>query len=193
MRKCLGFIALMVFTFSSVMAANSTPLVPASFTTKAEFSVDNTSLSLSSAVATIEQRRGAPGYSWVRIYFYSFPPTATDLVRIANGDVSSMDKKWMKLADKHDNSYNVSHAVIQLSVDRNFKVWQVDMSVPGHSCTIAPSEPDIEKLLQDYRFDGKALRLRSKGSYICDMSFLKSLNSKYYWNINLKLPVFAKE
>jgi hypothetical protein len=191
MRRFFGFIVPVVFAIANVVARSS-PLAPDSFSTNAAFSVDRTSLSLSTVVATIEQRRGAPGYSSMRIYFYSFPPTSDDLAGIASGDVSSMDKRWTKLANNHDNSYNVSHAVIQLSVDKNFKVWQVDMSVPGHSCTIAPFEPDVKKVLQDYRFDGKTLRLKSKGSYICDMSFMKIPNSKYYWDINVETPVFAK-
>ena len=168
-------------------AADSSPLVSNSFSTNAKFAVDNRSLSLSSAVATIEARPGSPGYSWVRVYFYSFSPTADDLTDIANGNVDSMDKKWTKLADKHDNSYNSSRAVIQLSVDKKFKVWQVDMSIPGRSCTIAPYEPDVRKFLQDYRFDGKILRLKSKGSYMCEHV------GKFDWDINVETHVYAKK
>jgi len=193
-----GFLVLI--TLASLAIACSAPssktldtLTSQTFNTNAKFGVDSTSLVLSTAVATIEARPGATGYSWLRIYFYSFPPTAVDLTAIANGNIDSMEASWMKLADKHDNSYNTSHAVIQLSVDKNSKVWQVDMSIPGHSCTIAPFEQDVSSFLQDYRFDGKTLRLRSKGTHLCDMSLNNAPNVKFHWDIDLETSVFAKK
>ena len=66
------------------------------------------------------------------------------MTAIAKGDVTSMDKKWERLADRHDNSYNVSNAFIQFTVDKDYKVWQADMAVPGHSCTIAPFQKDVK-------------------------------------------------
>lgn len=166
---------------------------PNSFATKASFAVNDTTLFLSTVVSTIEARPNAPGYSWVKIHFYSFPPTSEDLTSITNGDVGSMDKKWMRLADKHDTSYNTSNAVVVLTLDKDFKVWQVDMSVPGHSCTIAPFEPDVNRFLQQYGFDGKTLKLRSKGSFICDMSSMKLQNQRFDWNIDVESRVFAKK
>jgi hypothetical protein len=183
----LLFAGLTVFIAGNVVAGS--PPSPDSFGTRAEFAFDHDHLSLSSVIATIEPRLGAPGYSWVRIHFYSFPPAAEDLTGIAKGDVASMDKKWTKLADRHDNSYNVSNAVIQLSVDKDHKVWQVDMAVPGHTCTIAPFEKEVEGFLQDYRFDGKNLRLKSMGSYVCDMKFMKIPDQTFSWNIDLTIPV----
>lgn len=162
-RRIAAGVYILFFATALVFAA-SPPPTPDSFGTSAEFAVDQNHLSLSSVIATVEPRLGAPGYSWVRIHFYSFLPAADDLIGIAKGDLTSMDKKWEKLADRHDNSYNVSNAFIQLTVDRDYKVWQADMAVPGHGCTIAPFEKDVKSFLQDYRFDGKNLRLKSKGS-----------------------------
>ena len=164
---------------------------PNSFHTSANFSVDNNAMSLSTAVATIEPRLGAPGYSWLRISFYSFPVAVDDIAGILKGDTGSMDKKWNKKASD-PKDYNISHAVIQFSVDKNLKVWQVDMAVPGHSCTIAPFEPDVKNFLQDYQFDGKNLRLKSKGSYVCDMKFMGIPNQKFGWDIDLNTAVFEK-
>jgi hypothetical protein len=164
---------------------------PSSFHTNANFSVDNDAMSLSTAVATIEPRLGAPGYSWLRVSFYSFPVTADDLAGILKGDTGSMDKKHnMKASNPKD--YNNSYAMIQLSVDKDFKVWQVDMSVPGHGCTIAPYEKDVATFLQDYQLDGKNLRLKSKGSYVCDMKFMGIPNQKFGWEIDLRTEVFQK-
>src|SRR5579864_1442980 len=176
-----------VFIFTLLLAGNvfagSPPATPDSFDTAARFAVGNRHLSLSSVIATIEPRLGAPGYSWIRIHFYSFPPAAEDMAGIAKGDVTSMDRKWEKLAAKHDNSYNVSNAVIQLAVDKDNKVWQVDMAVPGHSCTIAPFEKDLKSFLQDYRFDGQNLKLKSKGSYVCNMN----PDQTFTWDIDLTI------
>jgi hypothetical protein len=160
---------------------------PSSFKTNARFSVDKTAMSLSTAVATVEPRAGAPGYSWLRIYFYSFPVAPGDLASIVNGNVEPLEKKWEKRADRPAD-YNTSHAVIQLSMDSAFKVWQVDMSIPGSGCTIAPSEEEVKKFLQEYHFDGKTLRLRSKAAYVCQMKPPRT----FRWDINLDIPVFSK-
>ena len=171
--------------------ANPGNLDPGTFSTKAKFSVDQTAMSLSSAVATIEPRTGAPGYSWVRIHFYSFPLTAEDVAGAMNGDISSMEKKWNKMAS-NPPEYNKSNAVLQLTVDKELKVTQADMSVPGHGCTIAPFEPEVKAFLQTYEFDGKHLKLKSKGSYVCDMKFMGIANQTFGWDVDLNIPVFAK-
>jgi hypothetical protein len=158
--------------------AYSAAIDPSSFNTTAKFSVDRSTMALSTGVATIESRLGAPGYSWVRINFYSFPITAEDIPGVVNGNVQSMDKKWNSKAS-NPNDYNNSSAVIQLSVDSSFKVWQVDMAVPGHTCTIAPFEQDVRNFLQTYQFDGKKLKLKSKGTYVCDMKFIGSANRTF--------------
>ena len=46
--------------------------------------------------------------------------------------------------------------------------------------------------LPGYQFDGKRLTLRGRGSYICDMSFAKSPNRTYGWDLDLNIPVFEK-
>jgi hypothetical protein len=175
----------------SIAFGDDAPTVD-SFRTASSFAVDSTSLALSSAVGTVEPRLGAPGYSWLRVHFYAFSPRPEDLAALAKGDVKSMDSRWTRLADKHDNSYNVSQAVLQLSIDKDFRVWQVDVSVPGHSCTVAPDEASVKAFLQDYSFDGRTLKLRSKGSYICGV--LPAVpTAKYAWNLDVKVPVFRKQ
>ena len=172
-------------------SARPTPIDPSSFKTNATFSVDNRVSSLTTAIATMEARRGAPGYSWIRINFYSFPVATEDLAGAQEGNVESMDKKWMKKSS-NPKEYNSSNAVIQLTVDKDFNVTQVDMAVPGHTCTIAPFEPDVKSFLQNYRFDRKNLRLKSKGSFVCDLKFMGIPNQKFDWDIDLSTPVFEK-
>ncbi len=172
--------------------ADQGPLGPDAFKTSATFAVDDRVMSLSSAIAIIEPRRGIPGYSWLRIYFYSFPPRAEDIASAAKGSIDPMERRWNALA-ANPGRYNTSHAVVQLTIDRDAKVWQVDMSVPGHSCTIASFEPQVRTFLQDYRLAGQKLKLKSSGSYVCDMKFMGIADQKFAWDIDLDAPVFVKE
>jgi hypothetical protein len=172
-------------------SARPTPIDPGTFETNATFSVDNRLSTLSTAIATIEARRNAPGYSWLRINFYSFPPTTEDLTGVLEEKVESRDKKRMKKASNAQDGSS-SNAVIQLSVDKQLRVWQVDMALPGHTCTIAPLEGDVKKFLQNYQFDGKNLKLRSKCSYVCDMKFMGILNQTFGWDMDVSIPVFEK-
>lgn len=156
-------------------------MIPASFTTKARFSTGPTVLSLSTAVATIEPRPGAPAYRWLRVYFYAFPLTPADVARAVRGSIAPLEQRWMSKAAK-PAEYNVSHAVLQFGVDKDGTVWQIDLSVPGHSCTIAASDQEAKAVLQEYRFDGTRLRLKSKGTHTCE---------KFGWDVDLTLPVFT--
>ncbi len=163
---------------------------PKAFETHAVFSIDTDAMTLTSVAATIEPRPGAAGYSWVRMNFYAFKFTAADIAGAMRGRVESMDAKWTRTAGDQ-KVYNHSHAVIQLGVDKDFKVWQIDMSVPGHACTIASSEPLVKSALQEYRFDGTRLRLKSKGSFVCDLG-LAGPNRRFGWDLDLDVPVFQK-
>src|SRR5258707_5247015 len=97
MRGLRLFTALMLGTVGTAFA-DPAPLAPAAFATKATFSVDATALSLSHAIATIEPRAGAPGYSWLRIYFYAFAPMADDVAAAREGSVAAMERRWQLLA-----------------------------------------------------------------------------------------------
>ena len=102
-----------------------------------------------------------------------------------------MDRRWNMLAT-NPALYRTSFASLQLSVDRDFTVWQVDMAVPGHSCTIAPFEADVQKFLQTYQADVHHVSLKSAGSYVCDMKFMGLANQTFRWDVDLDLSVFAK-
>lgn len=159
------------------------------FHTKATLSVDKDAFALSSAVAIREARKYPAGYSWVRIHFYPFPLTSEDLAAARAGDVGPLDRKVNKNSYDPKVRTNAS-GVIQLSVDKDFKVWQVDMSIPGHGCTIAPFEKDVQAFLQEYHYDGKNLRLKSKGSYVCDLRSVGAGEQTFTWDFDVSLPVF---
>jgi len=153
---------------------------PATFQTKARFSTGRTVLNLTSAVATIEPRLGAPGYRWLRVHFYAFPLTPADVAAAIKGNIAPLDRRWKSKA-ANPAEYNVSNAVLQFGVDKDGKVWQIDLSVPGHACTIASSDVEAKALLQDYLFDGLRLRLRTKGAHPCE---------KFAWAVDVAVPVF---
>lgn len=189
--SAFGFV---LFLLGSLVCAGPTKAVslnPSSFKVAAKLSVGDRTISLRSGIAILQARPAAPGYSWLRIYFYSFPLTAEDISGARNGNVESMERKWRKTAG-NPSEYNNSHGVIQLGVDKNFKVWQVDMSVPGYSCTIAPFPKDVEAFLQSYRFDGGNLKLKSKGSYVCGLKVTNVPKQTLGWDLNVDIPVFKK-
>jgi hypothetical protein len=185
-----GPVALLAIIAIGVAAAPAGP-DPAVFRTLARFSVGNTAMTLSSVVAVMEPSRLAAGYSWVRISFYAFPFTAEDIAGASSGSTDSLQRRWNQLA-VNPALYRTSYAAIQLSVDRDFKVWQVDMAVPGHSCTIAPFEADVRRFIQTYQADAKRLRLKSAGSYVCDMKSVGQANETFSWDLDVNLPVFEK-
>jgi len=186
---CLG----VSMTLAVAAAALAGPDVsPDAFKTNAAFFVDDIAAKLSSAIATIEPHKLASDYSWLRIHFYGFPPDGNDIAAAVKGNVQSMEKKFNGLAS-NPALYRTSWAAIQLTVDKDANVAQVDMSVPGKGCTIAPFPQEVTRFLQAYRFDRRTLRLKSKGSFVCDMSFMHVPNQAYSWDIDLNdLPVFAK-
>lgn len=180
--------ALLVTALAPAILAAPAPSAGNSFAATAKFSVDNTVLTFSSAVAVIEPRRNAPGYSWLRIHFYSFALSAEDVAAVQRGDVAYLDDK-AGINSGNPDRHNSSVAIIKLTVDQAFKVWQVDMIIPGHSCTIAPFPNDVQSFLQTYSFDSKRLRLKSKGSYTCDLTAVNDGKQLYSWDFDVTLPV----
>jgi len=190
MRRWWLFVSALLCLIQTALA-DPVPESLAGAKATAKFSVDDAALSLVSAIATVEARRGAPGYSWLRIYFYAFVPDADDIAGAMKGSVQSMERKWEATAVR-PSEYNTSHAVIQLTVDKDARITQVDMSIPGHTCTITPFEPDAMKFAQNYQFHGGKLRLKAKGAHVCDMAFMGIPNQNFAWDIDIDVPVFAK-
>ena len=126
-------------------------------------------------MATIQPRTGSPGYSWLRIYFYGSALSPDDSMAAAKGRVGSIKEKWS--------------AVLQLTVDKDSNVWQVDLALPGHTCTVAESDREAKNALPAFRFDGRRLLLRSTGSHVCDMKSLGIPNQTFEWGVDLDIPV----
>jgi hypothetical protein len=137
----------------------------------ATFSVDGVATVSSTVVATVQPRSGAPGFSWLRIYFYPSALSVSDASGAAAGRVDSIKAKW--------------NAVLQLTVGQDRRVWQVNLSLPGHTCTIAESDRDANKALQQFQFDGTHLRLKTDGSHVCDMKFMGIPDQTFRWTVDL--------
>ena len=142
------------------------------------FGVDGKTTSPSTMVATIQPRTAAPGYSWLRIYFYSSSLTASERANATKGDVESIRTGWA--------------AVLQLTLDKNATVWQIDLSLPGHTCTIAASDRDAKNVLQEFHFDGTRLRVKGKGFHDCDLTSLRIPNQRFEWDMNFETSVITK-
>ena len=139
----------------------------------ARFSVDGVTSVPTVTLATAQPRNGAQEYSWLRIFFYS-AATAADRAKASN---------------PRDLTKTNWSAVLQLTVDKGGTVWQVDLSLPGHTCTIAASDGEARGLLQVFRYDGKSVRLRAQGSHVCDMRSLRTANRTFEWDVDLDVPV----
>mgnify|MGYP001612194471 CR=1 FL=1 len=169
-------------------------LNPGLFDTKAEFTIDGTIRSLSSAVATIETHPAhGPEYLWLEINFYPFTLTDEEIADASNGSLELIKKRrYQEDGNPQALAIYNSQARIVLGMDTNYKIFQVDMSVPGHSCTIAPFEEDVKNFLKEYSFEGEHLRLKSKGSYLCDIPPEEIPDWTFGLNIDLHIPVFKK-
>ena len=125
----------------------------------------------------IQPRVGAPGYSWLRVYFY--PSLAGgERANAAKGLVDSIRTAWA--------------AVLQFTVDRTSTVWQIDLSLPGHTCTIAESDADARRAFQEFLFDGRRLRVKGSGSFVCVMTPAEVAKRTFEWAVNFETPVIDR-
>ncbi len=150
--------------------------------------VQHRRLSLSSAVAIIGVPSGPMHYSRLEITFYSFRFTQQDIEAARKGDKDAVDRKAEEVA-RHSGTYNTRTATLQLAVDANRQVNAGNLFIPGYECTIAIEEPDLKNFLQEYHLDGKTRRLKSKGSYVCDMKSQRLGTPKFGWDIDITTPV----
>ncbi len=178
------------------------------------------SSSLFSVLATIEAPSGPMRYSWLQLDFYSFAFSERDRAAARKGNREFIKSKWEGLyppvqytdeelaaARTGDRSavarkekqvvarvraQNEGVASLQLAVDSNRVIREVNLTMPGYNCTIAFTESELKSFLQQYRFDGKTLRLKSKGSFVCDMKLAGSGSPKFGWDLDLTTSVFPK-
>ena len=143
----------------------------------AKFGVDGVTNTASTIVATIQPRLAAPGYSWVRVYFYP-SLTGGERANAGKGLVESIRTAWA--------------AVLQFTVDKTSTVWQIDLSLPGHTCTIAESDADARRAFQEFLFDGRRLRVKGRGSFVCAMTSAGVPQRTFEWDVDFETPVIDR-
>jgi hypothetical protein len=144
----------------------------------ARFGVDGVTTTPSTIVATVQPRIGAPGYSWLRVYFYP-SLTGGERASAAKGLVESIRTAWA--------------AVLQFTVDKTSTVWQIDLSLPGHTCTVAESDADARRAFQEFLYDGRRLRVKGRGSFVCAMRSASVPQRTFEWDVEFETPVIAHD
>lgn len=140
-----------------------------------------------SVVATIQKHPLWPKYQWLKLDFYSFPLTEQDLTSAKSGDDNSIAMRRYNSSDvKH---YNNSNATVILSIDETSKqIGQVDIAVPGHTCTIAVLPEEIKLFSDNYSLENNHIKIKSQGSNKC-----ATLDTKFSWDFNVDAPVLPVE
>jgi hypothetical protein len=144
----------------------------------ARFAVDDLTYTTSTVVATVEPRAGAPGSSWIRMYFYSFDLTPIQRHRAATGRDPALLRRW--------------EAILQITVDPNGNLSAIDLALPGRPCGVAQTRQDAARAVQDFAFDGSRLRLKSKAFSICTLKIEDAPSQRFEWDLTLDTQVVAR-
>ena len=191
--------------FCAVCSPQSSASNP--FVTEARFAVDSEAdpssapaehlhprLALTSVVAAIGPDPFETGSEEIEIHFFSFPLTALDKTHAREGKLAPLIKKSDAIQNQRVKSgapYNGGGwAEVRLGVDKNLRLDAMRVTVPGYSIFLAG--PDLPKFIADYRFNGKELRLKSKGSDRLDHMPAGVASFTLTWDVQLTVPVFAK-
>jgi len=87
-----------------------------------------------------------------------------------------------------------NYAALVLFLNKENKVWQANLSyvIPGTTVarTVAWKPEELEKYFSNYKFDGKRLMLKSKGTYSDSDS--EEERMKLSWSVDFNLPVFNR-
>ena len=116
----------------------------------------------------------------LEILFFTESLTEDAEMDILNNDGKTIQKK--------------DHTILVLFIDKDNKIWQVNLTyvIPGTTAarTVAWKAEELKNFSSDYLYDGKRLKLKSKGNYNEPDSQKDSVNLT--WDVNLDLPVFNK-
>lgn len=183
-------IAMMLVVLSPLQASSYGPFTLQDFQTRAAFElIVNDSKPLTPGTSKIATQSAyvtlahglVPGNSdGLEIHF--FPQPITEKVK---ADILENDAKELK---------KTSYAAFVLYIGRANKIWQANLSyvVPGATVarTAAWKSEELQKYFSDYRFDGKRLVLKSKGSYSESEKGREKL--RLSWDVDLNLPVIRE-
>jgi hypothetical protein len=176
------------FTVSHVRAQSDAHFNAQDFKTKSVFElVVNDSSVLKAGASKIVTQSALitlahgliPGNSeGLEIQFFTKPITETAIT-----DILKNGAKELKKSD---------YAALVLFLDKDNKIWQANLSyvIPGTTVarTVAWKPEELKKYFSNYKFDGKRLILKSKGSYTETESGKEKMRMS--WNVDFNLPVF---
>jgi hypothetical protein len=190
--KLTSVIGLTVIVVSSVVlnplhAGSYGPFTLQDFQTKAAFELvvsesnalkpGTSKIATQSAYVTLAHGLVPGNSDGLEIQFFPKPITEK-----AKADILENDAKELK---------KTSYAAFVLYMGKDNKIWQANLSfvAPGVTVarTVAWKPEELQKYFSDYRFDGKRLVLKSKGSYSESEKGQEKL--RLSWDVDLNLPV----
>ena len=164
---------------------------PQTLHTTAHFSVDADVLSLQTAVAISQPHARFKEFSWLQIYFYAFPLTADDVAALSTGSIAALEHKRTQAAAGGPDP-NHSRAVLHLLLDKDSKLSNASLEVPGLTCTIVEEPATAKNAVQTYQFDGKQLQVDARGASVCDQMSVSGGKRMMSWEVGVNIPVFAR-
>jgi hypothetical protein len=190
--KLTSVIGLTVIVVSSVVlnplhAGSYGPFTLQDFQTKAAFELvvsesnalkpGTSRIATQSAYVTLAHGLVPGNSDGLEIQFFPKPITEK-----AKADILENDAKELK---------KTSYAAFVLYMGKDNKIWQANLSfvAPGVTVarTVAWKPEELQKYFSDFRFDGKRLVLKSKGSYSESEKGHEKL--RLFWDVDLNLPV----
>jgi len=190
LRNLIWAFAVIVWVVSAAQSKSNSGFSFEDFKTNAVFELVNrqsgvikqgsTRIVATSAFVTLTNELFPGKTEGLEIQFFTKPITEA-----ARTDILENGAKQLRKSD---------YATLVLFLDKAKTVWQVNLSyvIPGTTVarTVAWKPEDLKKSFSNYQFDGKRLRLKSKGTY-------SELNSKQEamslsWDVDFDLPVFDR-
>jgi hypothetical protein len=163
---------------------------PQTFHTTARFSVDSDVLRLQTAVAIAESHASFRDVSWLHLYFYAFPLTPDDVAGLSAGSIDGLERKRTRAVGGPDRNH--SRAVLHLLLDRDSRLSNASLEVPGLTCTIVVESATAKNAVQDYQFDGKRLQVKARGASTCDLTSVGGGKRGMSWDVDVNIPVFVR-
>lgn len=135
-----------------------------------------------SMIATSEKHPAddGSGYKMIFLHFYPFELSEEELAAIQKDGTDALkDKIYSDM-----KNYYSKTATFYMTVNSDGKIQQMDISVPGTTCTVAWREDDLNKYIQDSSVTQTHISLKTSGEYECD-----SVHKTFKWNLDIDAPL----
>jgi hypothetical protein len=179
--KNLLWLFVFSFTYLDCIKASAERIVdPKVFANQSKFSLNDTALITKSDFVLLTDEFFSGKTRALKILF------STDaLTDEARTDILNNDGKGIRKKD---------HVFLVLFIDKDNKIWQVNLTfvIPGQTVvrTVAWKPEELKQFSSNYFYDGKRLKLQTKGNYKDANSEKAPINLT--WDVNVDIPVFDK-